>query len=130
MALITLRTDFGTQGIYAGAMKGVIQAICPAARVIDLIPEVTLQAIREGAVLLDAAYRYLPTGAIHIAVIDPDVGTARRAIALAIPQVGTFVGPDNGLTARTSCGSGTCHHEPRLHRHAVWMNDQRHFSQA
>lgn len=97
MALITLLTDFGPQGIYVGVMKGVIQSICPAAQIIDLTHEVTPQAIHEGAFLLDAAYRHFPAGTIHVAVIDPGVGTARRAIALKIPQVGTFIGPDNGL---------------------------------
>lgn len=97
MALITLLTDFGTRGIYVGAMKGVIHTICPTAQVIDLTHQVTPQAIREGAFLLADAYRYFPADTLHIAVVDPGVGTVRRAIALRIPQVGTFIGPDNGL---------------------------------
>lgn len=97
MVIITLLTDFGTQDVYVGAMKGIIQIIYPAAQVIDLTHEVTPQAIREGAFLLDAAYRHFPAGTIHVAVVDPGVGTARRAIALRVPQVGTFIGPDNGL---------------------------------
>ncbi|HEY8599040.1 MAG TPA: SAM-dependent chlorinase/fluorinase [Thermomicrobiales bacterium] len=97
MAIITLLTDFGTQDVYVGAMKGVIQTIYPMAHVIDLTHEVTPQAIREGAFLLDAAYRYFPAGTIHVVVVDPGVGTARRAIALGIPPIGMFIGPDNGL---------------------------------
>ena len=94
---ITLLTDFGLAGIYVGAMHGVILARCPDAAIVDLTHQVTPQAIREGAFLLDAAYRYCPTGSIHVAVVDPGVGTARRALALRVPGVGVFIGPDNGL---------------------------------
>jgi S-adenosylmethionine hydrolase len=95
--LITLLTDFGERGIYVGALKGVIYALHPAARIVDLTHQVTPQAIREGAFLLHAACPYFPPGTIHVAVIDPGVGTARRAIALNVPGLGRFVGPDNGL---------------------------------
>lgn len=94
---ITLLTDFGLAGIYVGALHGVILTGCPDAAIIDLTHQVTPQAIREGAFLLDAAYRYCPPGSIHVAVVDPGVGTARRAIALRVPAIGTFIGPDNGL---------------------------------
>lgn len=94
---ITLLTDFGTQGIYAGVLHGVIRTLCPNAAIIDLTHQVTPQAVREGAFLLHAAYRYCPPGSIHIAVVDPGVGTARRALALSIPGIGYCVGPDNGL---------------------------------
>jgi S-adenosylmethionine hydrolase len=97
MSTITLLTDFGTRGIYVGAMKGVIAALCPTAQVLDLTHEVTPQAIREGAFLLDCAYRYFPADTIHVAVVDPGVGTTRRAIALDLPGTGRFIGPDNGL---------------------------------
>ena len=97
MPTITLLTDFGTRGIYVGALKGVIAALCPMANVIDLTHEVTPQAIREGAFLLDCAYRFFPADTIHVAVVDPGVGTARRAIALDLPGSGRFIGPDNGL---------------------------------
>jgi S-adenosylmethionine hydrolase len=97
MPTITLLTDFGTRGIYVGAMKGVIAALCPTATMVDLTHEVTPQAIREGAFLLDCAYRFFPADTLHVAVVDPGVGTARRAIALDLPGVGRFIGPDNGL---------------------------------
>ncbi|MGN6563641.1 MAG: SAM hydrolase/SAM-dependent halogenase family protein [Thermomicrobiales bacterium] len=95
--IITLLTDFGTRGIYAGVLHGVIARLCPGATVVDLTHEVTPQAIREGAFLLAAAYRYFPLETVHVAVVDPGVGTARRAIALDVPGAGRFVGPDNGL---------------------------------
>lgn len=97
MPTITLLTDFGIRGIYVGAMKGVIASLCPAANVVDLTHDVTPQAIGEGAFLLDCAYRFFPADTIHVAVVDPGVGTARRAIALDLPGIGRFIGPDNGL---------------------------------
>jgi S-adenosylmethionine hydrolase len=95
--IVTLTSDFGERGGYVGIMKGVIYARQPAAIVVDITHQVTPQAIREGAFLLQAAYRYFPPGTIHVAVVDPGVGTARRALCLDAPGVGRFVGPDNGL---------------------------------
>src|SRR5262245_41091517 len=94
---ITLLTDFGERGIYVGALKGVIHTLHPTARIVDLTHQVAPQAIREGAFLLHAACPYFPPESIHVAVVDPGVGTARRPIALDIPGFGRFVGPDNGL---------------------------------
>ena len=78
-------------------MHGVLRRICPAAQVIDLTHAVMPQAIREGAFLLQNAVPYFPPGTIYVAVVDPGVGTARRAICLDVPGVGRFVGPDNGI---------------------------------
>lgn len=94
---ITLLTDFGAAGIYTGVLHGVIRTLCPNAAIIDLTHQVTPQTIREGAFLLHAAYRYCPPGSIHVAVVDPGVGTARQAVALRIPDVGYCLGPDNGI---------------------------------
>ena len=94
---IALLTDFGERGGYVGMMHGVLQRICPGARVIDLTHAVTPQAIREGAFLLQNAGPYFPAETIYVAVVDPGVGTERRAISLAVPGVGRFVGPDNGI---------------------------------
>ncbi len=95
--VITLLTDFGERGGYVGMLHGVIHTLCPGATVIDLSHAVTPQAIREGAFLLHNAYPYFPPGTIHVAVVDPGVGTNRRALCLAVPEVGYFIGPDNGL---------------------------------
>ncbi|MEI7554961.1 SAM-dependent chlorinase/fluorinase [Candidatus Chlorohelix sp.] len=97
MALITLTTDFGTLDGYVGMMKGVIHAINPQATVIDLTHEVVPQNILNGAYHVFNAHRHFAPGTIHIAVVDPGVGTNRRAIVIKIPEVGYFIGPDNGL---------------------------------
>ena len=95
--VITLTTDFGARDGYVGAMKGVIYGLQPAALIVDVTHEVSPQRIREGAFLLHTAYPSFPPGTIHVAVVDPGVGTARRGICLDVPGVGRFVGPDNGL---------------------------------
>jgi S-adenosylmethionine hydrolase len=94
--LITLTTDFGLRGHFAGAMKGVILRIEPRARIVDISHEVAPYAIAEGAFALAQAYRWFPAGTIHVAVVDPGVGTPRRP--LLVQAAGQFfVAPDNGL---------------------------------
>ena len=94
--VITLTTDFGTRDGYVGTMKGVIHALLPDAKIVDISHEVERQSIHEGAFILYRAYRYFPASAVHVAVVDPGVGSTRRPIALVTPH-GSFVGPDNGL---------------------------------
>ncbi len=94
--VITITTDFGQYDGYVGTMKGVIYTLLPDAVVVDVSHEVSPQQIHEGAFILYRAYRYFPASAIHIAVVDPGVGSTRRPIALVTPH-GTFVGPDNGI---------------------------------
>jgi S-adenosylmethionine hydrolase len=93
---ITLLTDFGLADPYVGIMKGIIADIAPHANVIDLTHLVPPQNIRFAALALDRAYQYFPAGTIHLAVVDPGVGSNRRAIAIRADQF-LFVGPDNGL---------------------------------
>jgi S-adenosylmethionine hydrolase len=94
--IITLLTDFGTADYFVGAMKGVILSINPEAVVVDITHEVAPQDVREGAFTLGAACVSFPAGTIHVAVVDPGVGSARRGILVA--GAGQyFVGPDNGL---------------------------------
>jgi S-adenosyl-L-methionine hydrolase (adenosine-forming) len=95
-ALVTLTTDFGARDPYVAAMKGVILSIAPEAAIVDLSHEIAPGDIAEAALFLAATLPYFPHGAIHVAVIDPGVGTARRAVAARIGD-GYFVGPDNGL---------------------------------
>src|SRR5690242_5702409 len=97
LPLITITTDFGLEDGYVGMMKGVIYSINPAALLVDLTHVVEPQNVAQGAFLLYNAYRHFPPGATHLAVVDPGVGTDRRAICLAVPEIGCFVGPDNGL---------------------------------
>src|SRR3569623_993574 len=94
--IITLLTDFGTSDHYVAAMKGVILGICPQAELIDITHDITPYAIAEGAYTLAQAWRCFPRGTTHLAVVDPGVGTERRAI-LAEEDGHRFVAPDNGL---------------------------------
>ena len=84
---------------YAGVMKGVALGINPALRLIDLTHQIAPQNVAQGAFALGVSYRYFPVDAIHVAVVDPGVGTSRRPILLQTPH-GSFVGPDNGLLSR------------------------------
>lgn len=94
--IVTLLTDFGRQDPFVGVMQGVLLAVAPRARLIDLTHEVPPQAVEVGAFWLQRCSRYFAAGTVHLAVVDPGVGTARRALALAA-QGHFFVGPDNGL---------------------------------
>ena len=94
--VITLLTDFGDRDGYVGVMKGVIVSICPEARLIDLTHNIPPQNIAAARFTLLNAYPYFPVGTVHLVVVDPGVGTARRAIALQTPR-GYLVGPDNGV---------------------------------
>ena len=94
--IITLLTDFGLGDAYVGSMKGVILSLNPDARLVDLSHEVPPQDILSGALVLQSAWRYFPPGTIHLAVVDPGVGSRRRALAAACREH-FFVGPDNGL---------------------------------
>ena len=97
-AIVTLTTDFGLSDHYAGTMKGVILGICPQAQIVDISHEVAPFGIAEGAYLIAQAYRYFPKKTVHVVVVDPGVGSARRAIvAEAAGQL--FVAPDNGVLA-------------------------------
>jgi S-adenosylmethionine hydrolase len=95
-SIITLTTDFGLANGYVGTMKGVILSIHPTATIVDISHDIPPQDVREGAYVLYAAYPYFPQGTIHVVVVDPGVGSERRAIALRTPQA-TFVAPDNGV---------------------------------
>jgi S-adenosylmethionine hydrolase len=94
--IITLTTDFGLADPYVPSMKGVILSLNPQAIIVDVSHFVRPQRIEQGAFLLATASPYFPPSAIHLAVVDPGVGTGRRAIALRTPS-GAFVGPDNGV---------------------------------
>ena len=95
-AIITLTTDFGLSDPYVAAMKGVMLGINPRALLIDVTHDVRPQQIVQAAFLTQAAWPHFPDGAIHLAVVDPGVGTGRRAVALETPR-GCFLGPDNGV---------------------------------
>ena len=94
--VITLLTDYGVADEFVGVLHGVIAGICPQANVIDLSHGVAPQDIRAGAALLLHTLPYMPTG-VHVAVVDPTVGSERRAVALRLANGRLLVGPDNGL---------------------------------
>jgi S-adenosylmethionine hydrolase len=96
MRCLTLLTDFGTRDHFVGVMKGVIAGIAPRATVIDICHEVAPYQINQARFLLNHSYRWFPKGTIHVCVVDPGVGSARRP--LLVEAAGhLFVGPDNGL---------------------------------
>jgi S-adenosylmethionine hydrolase len=94
--IVTLTTDFGDTGVYVAAMKGVILGIAPDVQLVDISHCVSPQNISEAAFLLSTVYRCFPRHAVHLVVVDPDVGTDRKIVALRTPE-GIFVGPDNGV---------------------------------
>ncbi len=94
--LITLTTDFGLRDSFVGTMKGVILGIAPSARIVDLSHGIAAGDIRGGAFALMTAAPFFPPETIHVAVIDPGVGSPRRAIAIRGCRA-IFIGPDNGV---------------------------------
>jgi S-adenosylmethionine hydrolase len=124
--IITLLTDFGLKDSYVAIMKGVILGIAPTARLIDVTHDVAPQAIGEAAYLLQTGYRYFPPGTIHLVVVDPGVGSQRRAIAVATPE-SIFVGPDNGVLApvieEVSCEFGGGVEIVELREPRFWLPD-------
>jgi S-adenosyl-L-methionine hydrolase (adenosine-forming) len=94
--VLTLTTDFGLADHYVSAMKGVILGIAPNAQIVDISHEVRPFAIEQGAYLIAQSFPYFPKNAVHVVVVDPGVGSSRRAIVIeAAGQY--FVGPDNGV---------------------------------
>ena len=94
--LITLTSDFGLVEHYVGAMKGVIASINPSAQIVDITNSVQSYDILDGAIAISQAYSYFPADTIHVVVVDPGVGSARRPIVAKV-GVYIFVAPDNGV---------------------------------
>jgi len=101
VSVITLTTDFGTGSPYVAAMKGVILSLNPAATIVDITHAVPAQDIRHAAVVLDEVADRFPPGTIHVAVVDPGVGTDRAIVYARIGRQ-QFVAPDNGLLSRVA----------------------------
>jgi hypothetical protein len=93
---VTLLTDFGTVDWFVGVMKGVIAGLAPTSTIIDLTHQIPPGDIRAGAFALATSYRFFPKGTVHVAVVDPGVGSERRAIGVQTADY-LFVGPDNGV---------------------------------
>jgi S-adenosyl-L-methionine hydrolase (adenosine-forming) len=94
--LVTLTTDFGLADHYVGTMKGVLLSRCPGLRIVDISHEIPPFSIHSGAYTIDQAAPYFPAGTVHVIVVDPGVGTARKPLLLqALGQY--FIAPDNGV---------------------------------
>jgi S-adenosylmethionine hydrolase len=103
--IVTLLTDYGRDDDFVGVCHGVIRSIHPEAQIVDITHGISRYSVREGALVLRNTLPYMPVG-VHVAVVDPQVGTERRAVALRSGDGRILVGPDNGLLslAWTGCG--------------------------
>ncbi len=109
--IATLTTDFGLKDPYAAEIKATILTICPNTTIVDITHEITKFNIRMGAYILASAAPYFPKGSVHVAVVDPGVGTKRRPIIIQTKR-GFFVGPDNGVLVLAAEKQGiTCIHK-------------------
>ncbi len=106
--MITLTTDFGSKDPYVAEIKGVIYTIDPNAKIVDITHGVEKFNVRMGAFVLASAAPYFPVGTVHMAVVDPGVGTKRRAI-LVQTKSSCFVGPDNGVLLLAAKKQGIQH---------------------
>jgi S-adenosylmethionine hydrolase len=120
VALITLLTDFGTDDAYVGQVKGAILKVAPTATLVDLTHSVPAQDVQAGAFVLWSAVESFPAGTIHLAVVDPGVGSRRRAIGLRAGRGDYFVGPDNGLLSPAVDRLGGCVEAVELTNAEYW----------
>jgi S-adenosylmethionine hydrolase len=105
MSVVTFLTDFGLQDDFVGTCHGVMARIAPDVRVIDVTHGIEPQAVLQGAIVLRNTLPYLPVG-VHLAVVDPGVGSTRRAVAVRARDGRSFVGPDNGLLMLAADAAG------------------------
>jgi hypothetical protein len=102
--IITLTTDFGCKDPFVAEMKGVILSINPHAIIVDITHSIQPQDIEETAYVIGSSFSYFPSGTIHIVVVDPGVGSGRKALILEAGGC-NFVGPDNGVFSHILCFS-------------------------
>ncbi len=102
--IITLTTDFGADSPYVAEMKGVILSINPQATIVDVTHAIRPQDVRQGAIVLDDATRRFPPGTIHVAVVDPGVGSERKIVYAQIGEQ-HYIAPDNGVLSRLAARS-------------------------
>ena len=94
--MITLTSDFGYRDPFVGMMKGVILEMDPSAQIVDITHGISPHNVKEAAIVISDAYRYFPSGTIHVVVVDPEVGSSRRPI-MVLADTHYFIGPDNGV---------------------------------
>jgi len=116
--VITLTTDFGTRDHYVGTMKGVLASICPEALIVDITHEIPHFDIWSGAYAISQAAPFFPEGAIHVVVVDPGVGTARRGIS-CVSREQVFIAPDNGVLS-LAIDETSPHRSRELHNPELW----------
>ncbi len=93
--IVTLTTDFGTTDSYVGMLKGVLLRTFPHVQIVDITHDIRPQDVAHAAYMVETFHRYFPIGTTHLVIVDPGVGSTRRAMALQTPEA-QFVGPDNG----------------------------------
>lgn len=103
---VTFLSDYGLEDEFVGVCHAVMFRIAPHVRIVDVHHNILRQDIRHGAVVLLQSIRYLPEDSVHLAVVDPGVGSERRAVAIETGRGETFVGPDNGLLVPAAMESG------------------------
>jgi S-adenosylmethionine hydrolase len=108
--IVALLSDFGTQDHYVGVMKGAVLSVCPDAQLVDLVHDLEPHDVRTGSFVLSAAVEAFPAGTVFLAVVDPGVGTSRRALVVQT-EAHRFVAPDNGLLTHILAD----HHAARVH---------------
>jgi len=108
--IIALLSDFGTQDHYVGAMKGAILSVCPEAQIVDVVHDLAPHDVETGSFVLAASVEAFPAGTVFLAVVDPGVGTSRRALVVQT-EAHRFVAPDNGLLTHILAD----HHTARVH---------------
>ena len=122
MAIVTLTTDFGLRDWFVGSMRGVMLGINPSLTIVDLTHEISSGDISAAALSLMASYRTFPAGTIHVAVVDPGVGSDRNPLVADIPDH-RFIGPDNGLFTLVLAGQSQIKlrrlDDPKWQRHPV-----------
>ncbi len=118
--IVSLLTDFGLTDTYVGQMKASVLAVAPAATLVDLTHAVPPQDVFGGAFQLWSAVETVPPGSVHLAVVDPGVGSARRAVAARAARGDYFVGPDNGLLVPALDRLGGCVLAIELTRAEYW----------
>ena len=116
--VVTLLTDFGERDGFVGILRGVMLGICPTAQVVDLTHDIAPQDVIAAALVLASAVGYFPKRAIHLAVVDPGVGTERRALLIETDDF-VLVGPDNGILSLAAARSSV--------RRVVHLDRQQYF---
>jgi S-adenosylmethionine hydrolase len=119
---ITFLSDYGLDDAFVGVCHGVAGRIAPAARVIDVCHEIAPQDVEQGATTLAGAVEYLPE-AVHLAIVDPGVGTARRGVAVLTAQGSITVGPDNGVASLAWKALGGPVKAHCLDNNALWLRN-------